>query len=64
MISNLKSGLCEDGNPTEISQPDRSDSIRVWSGRESRIIHSIINCALALKDYELAMDFLGQLCDR
>nr|CAH7769503.1 unnamed protein product [Callosobruchus chinensis] len=27
-------------------------------------MHSIVNCALVLKDYELAMDLMGQLCDR
>lgn len=64
MLTNLKNGLCEDGNPTEISESDRSDSIRLWFGREGRIIHSIVNCALAVKDYELAMDLLGQLCER
>ncbi|KAF2883543.1 hypothetical protein ILUMI_22607 [Ignelater luminosus] len=64
MLTNLKNGLCEDGNPTEISESDRSDSIRLWFGREGRIMHSIVNCALAVKDYELAMDLLGQLCER
>ncbi|KAF5275093.1 hypothetical protein FQA39_LY07030 [Lamprigera yunnana] len=64
MLTNLKSELCEDGSPTEISSLDRSDSTRLWFGREGRIMHSIINCALALKDYELAMDLLGQLLDR
>ncbi|XP_065166950.1 trafficking protein particle complex subunit 12 [Atheta coriaria] len=64
MLKNLKEGLCEDGNPAEIGASDRSDSIRLWTGRETRIMHSIINCALAQKDYELAMDLLGQLCDR
>lgn len=64
MLNNLKQGTCEDGNPAEISKVDRSDSIRLWSGREARIMHSIINCALLLKDYDLAMNLLGQLCDR
>lgn len=64
MLTNLKQGLCEDGNPAKIGQTDRSDSIRLWSGREARIMHSIINCALSLKDYDLAMTLLGQLCER
>lgn len=64
MLGNLKNELCEDGSPTEINSADRSDSIRLWYGREGRIMHSIINCALALKDYELAMDLLGQLLER
>ncbi|CAH1994505.1 unnamed protein product [Acanthoscelides obtectus] len=64
MLDNLKKGLCEDGNPMEISEADRQDSIRLWTGRETRVMHSIVNCALVLKDYELAMDLMGQLCDR
>lgn len=64
MINNLKQGLCEDGNPMEITPEDRADSLKLWVGREARVMHSIINCALALKDYELAMSLLGQLCER
>ncbi|KAL3288450.1 hypothetical protein HHI36_002895 [Cryptolaemus montrouzieri] len=64
ILQNLKKGLCEDGNPMEISESDRNDSIRLWGGREARVMHSIINCAISLKHYELAMDLLGQLCER
>lgn len=64
MITNLKQGLCEDGNPMEITPADRADSLKLWTGRETRVMHAIINCALALKDYELAMSLLGQLCER
>lgn len=64
ILDNLKEGLCEDGNPLELSETDRNDSIRLWNGREVRVMHSVINCALAIKDYELAMDLLGQLCVR
>lgn len=64
ILTNLKQDLCEDGNPMEITPSDRADSVRLWSGREARVIHSIVNCALALKDYQLAMSLLGQLCER
>lgn len=64
IIQNLKKGLCEDGNPMEISENDRSDSIRLWTGRETRVMHSIINCAIYLQHYELAMEMLEQLCKR
>ncbi|XP_072376597.1 trafficking protein particle complex subunit 12 [Diabrotica undecimpunctata] len=64
ILSNLKHGQCEDGNPMELSETDRSDSLRLWMGREVRVMHSIINSALAVRDYELAMDLLGQLCER
>lgn len=64
MTYNLKNGLCEDGNPTEISKTDRADSIKLWSGREARIQHSIVNCALAQKDFELAIEVLHELTFR
>lgn len=64
ILKNLRGELCEDGTPAEISAADRADSIKLWSCRESRIMHSIINCALVQKDYELATNLLEQLCDR
>ncbi|EFA06807.1 trafficking protein particle complex subunit 12 [Tribolium castaneum] len=64
MLDNLKQGLSEDGSPIEISESDRTDSIRLWTGRETRVMHSIVNCALALKDYELAMVMMEELCHR
>ncbi|XP_056631010.1 trafficking protein particle complex subunit 12 [Diorhabda sublineata] len=64
IISNLKRGHCEDGNPMELTDSDKRDSLRLWNGREVRVMHSIINSSLAVKEYELAMDLLGQLCER
>ncbi|KAG5894701.1 hypothetical protein JTB14_034749 [Gonioctena quinquepunctata] len=64
ILKNLKKGLCEDGNPMELSETDKNYSSRLWNGRETRVMHSIINCGLILKDYELAMDLLGQLSER
>ncbi|GLV36455.1 uncharacterized protein CBL_08946 [Carabus blaptoides fortunei] len=64
MITNLKQSLCEDGNPTEINATDRADSLKLWSGREARIQHSIVNCALAQKDFELAIQVLQDLTAR
>ncbi|ERL92356.1 trafficking protein particle complex subunit 12 [Dendroctonus ponderosae] len=64
MIHNLKQGLCEDGNPMEIGESDRADSLKLWSGREARVMHSVINCAISVKDYELALELLGQLSER
>lgn len=64
ILKNLKEGLSENGNPIEISESDRNDSLRLWNGREIRVMHSIVNCALVLKDYELAMELLGKLIER
>lgn len=64
MLENLKQGLCEDGSPMEISETDRADSVRLWTGRETRVMHSIVNCALAMKDYDLAIVIMEELCQR
>ncbi|XP_050301486.1 trafficking protein particle complex subunit 12-like isoform X2 [Anthonomus grandis grandis] len=64
MLNNLNKGLCEDGSSQVSDKNDKSDSLKLWSGREVKIIYSIINCACAMKDYSLAIELLGQLCDR
>lgn len=61
ILRNLENGLCEDGSPAELSPSDRSESKKLWSGREARILHSIVNCALYQKDYSLAVEVLELL---
>lgn len=57
-------GLCADGSPLVVGEGDLMDSLKLWNGREARVMHSIINCAINVKNYELAMDLLIQLCER
>lgn len=64
ILNNLKQDLAEDGSSLELSEADRLDSKSLWSGREVRTLHSIINCALGMKEYELAITLLEQLLDR
>ncbi|XP_067006272.1 trafficking protein particle complex subunit 12 [Anabrus simplex] len=61
ILNNLKSGLCEDGSPAELSANDRTESKKLWSGREARVLHSIVNCALYQKDYSLAVEVMELL---
>ncbi|KAL1513741.1 hypothetical protein ABEB36_003111 [Hypothenemus hampei] len=61
---NLTQGVCEDGTQIKIDEPDCAESLKLWNGREARTMHSVINCAIILKDYELAMELLGQLSER
>lgn len=49
IIDNLCSGLSEDGSHFEISEPDRTESKKLWRSRETRILHSIINVAFQQK---------------
>lgn len=64
IIINLKQNLSEDGSPTELSPQDRTDSLKLWSGREARVQHSIVNCALSQKDFQLAIQILEELTQR
>lgn len=48
MLANLREGKTEDGAGT-ITEQDKAESIRLWAGRETRVLHSIVNCSLAMK---------------
>ncbi|XP_072948076.1 trafficking protein particle complex subunit 12 [Epargyreus clarus] len=61
MLLNLRNGKTEDGSGTLTSEQDKTESIRLWTGRHTRVQHSIINCAIALKDYRLASNILQSL---
>ncbi|XP_053617967.1 trafficking protein particle complex subunit 12 isoform X2 [Plodia interpunctella] len=61
MLSNLKEGKTEDGTGIITSEQDKTESLRLWSGREVRVLHSIVNCAIVLKDYRLATKILQNL---
>ncbi|KAM3955835.1 trafficking protein particle complex subunit 12 [Aphomia sociella] len=61
MLSNLRDGKTEDGTGTITSDQDRNESIRLWTGRETRVLHSIVNCSIALKDYRQAGKILHSL---
>lgn len=49
IIDNLCSGLSEDGSHFEISEPDRTESKKLWRSRETRVLHSIVNVAFQQK---------------
>lgn len=46
ILKNLNNGATEDGNPMELSETDRNESIQLWTDRQRRVQHSIVNCAL------------------
>ncbi|KOB70341.1 putative d-alanyl-d-alanine carboxypeptidase, partial [Operophtera brumata] len=50
MVANLRDGKTEDGEGVISSKDDSMESIRLWSARETRVMHSIVNCAIAMKD--------------
>lgn len=49
MLSNLEKDLFEDGTPCKISAAMREESIKFWSLRENRVLHSVVNTALQCK---------------
>lgn len=61
ILKNLESGLSEDGSPAELSPADAAESKRLWSNREIRTLHSIVNCAISSKNYSLAIEVLEQV---
>nr|XP_018900118.1 PREDICTED: trafficking protein particle complex subunit 12 [Bemisia tabaci] len=61
MLSNLSSNRSEDGSQLELSQNDRMESKKFWAARETRILHSITNCALYQREYSLAIQIVEQL---
>ncbi|XP_064121150.1 trafficking protein particle complex subunit 12-like [Macrobrachium nipponense] len=63
IIENLSNGLSEDGSNLEMSTNMRDDSLKLWKTRRLRVIYSITNCAVSLKDFRLAGGLLEQLIE-
>ncbi|XP_006864029.1 PREDICTED: trafficking protein particle complex subunit 12 [Chrysochloris asiatica] len=56
ILMNLEQGLAEDGSMNNISQENRQASIQLWRSRLGRVMYSMANCLLMMKDYVLAVD--------
>lgn len=61
MIKNLEAGLSEDGSKAKFAPVERDESLKLWRSRRSRILISIANCALFMKNFSLVIDILEQL---
>ncbi|XP_069742295.1 trafficking protein particle complex subunit 12 isoform X3 [Narcine bancroftii] len=53
---NLENGLAEDGSMISISSENRQASMQLWRSRLGRVMYSMANCLLMMKDYVLAVD--------
>ncbi|CAG5073721.1 Similar to Trappc12: Trafficking protein particle complex subunit 12 (Mus musculus) [Cotesia congregata] len=62
ILKNLELGLSEEGGQAKFTESERKDSTRLWTGRKSRVLISIVNCALSVKNFSLAIDVLEDLC--
>ncbi|KAG5266128.1 hypothetical protein AALO_G00250090 [Alosa alosa] len=52
----LEEGLAEDGSMMSLTQENRQASIQLWRSRLCRVMYSIANCLLMMKDYVLAVE--------
>ncbi|XP_058143921.1 trafficking protein particle complex subunit 12 isoform X2 [Dasypus novemcinctus] len=55
ILTNLEQGLAEDGSMSNITQENRQASIQLWRSRLGRVMYSMANCLLMMKDYVLAV---------
>ncbi|KAK1134906.1 hypothetical protein K0M31_007673 [Melipona bicolor] len=63
IIANFSAGFNGDGSRVKINPAEQDDAIRLWKGRRSRILISIVNCAVSMKNYVLGIDILERLCE-
>ncbi|XP_041827450.1 trafficking protein particle complex subunit 12 [Melanotaenia boesemani] len=56
ILENLDGGLAEDGSMITLTQENREASLKLWRSRLSRVMYSMANCLLLMKDYVLAVE--------
>ncbi|XP_067400932.1 trafficking protein particle complex subunit 12 [Emydura macquarii macquarii] len=56
ILENLEQGLAEDGSMINITPENRQASVQLWRSRLGRVMYSMANCLLMMKDYVLAVD--------
>ncbi|KAM4694912.1 trafficking protein particle complex subunit 12 isoform 2-T2 [Discoglossus pictus] len=56
ILDNLEKGLAEDGSMITMTQANRVASVQLWRSRLGRVMYSMANCLLMMKDYVLAVD--------
>uniref|UniRef100_A0A665TX82 Trafficking protein particle complex subunit 12 n=1 Tax=Echeneis naucrates TaxID=173247 RepID=A0A665TX82_ECHNA len=56
ILENLEKGLAEDGSMITLTQENRQASFKLWQSRLSRVMYSMANCLLLMKDYVLAVE--------
>lgn len=61
MLTNLREGKTEDGSATLESEQDKEESIKLWNDRKIRVMHSVANCAISMKQYRHAQSVLTTL---
>ncbi|XP_078596671.1 uncharacterized protein LOC144873289 isoform X1 [Branchiostoma floridae x Branchiostoma japonicum] len=61
VVANLEKGVAEDGSMLVLSPENRTASLQLWKSREVRVQFSITNCAVVLKDFNLAYETMDTI---
>ncbi|XP_054651975.1 trafficking protein particle complex subunit 12 [Dunckerocampus dactyliophorus] len=56
ILDNLEKCLAEDGSMITLTEENRQESLKLWRSRLSRVLYSMANCLLMMKDYVLAVE--------
>ncbi|XP_056420067.1 trafficking protein particle complex subunit 12 [Hyla sarda] len=56
IVDNLENGFAEDGSMITMTNSNRQASVQLWRSRLGRVMYSMANCLLMMKDYALAVD--------
>ncbi|XP_051942639.1 trafficking protein particle complex subunit 12 [Hippocampus zosterae] len=56
IVDNLEKGFAEDGDMITLTMENRQESLKLWKSRLSRVLYSMANCLLVMKDYVLAVE--------
>nr|XP_057946354.1 trafficking protein particle complex subunit 12 [Doryrhamphus excisus]XP_057946356.1 trafficking protein particle complex subunit 12 [Doryrhamphus excisus]XP_057946357.1 trafficking protein particle complex subunit 12 [Doryrhamphus excisus] len=56
ILENLGKCLAEDGSMLTLTEENRQESLKLWKSRLSRVLYSMANCLLMMKDYVLAVE--------
>lgn len=63
ITANFRIGFNGEGTHAQINESDQGDAVKLWTARKSRILISVINCAISMRNYILAIETLENLCD-
>ncbi|XP_014485505.1 PREDICTED: trafficking protein particle complex subunit 12 [Dinoponera quadriceps] len=62
IVANLRVGLHGEGTRATTKTGEQRDAVRLWTARKSRVLVSVVNCAVGMKSYVLAIEILEELC--
>ncbi|XP_068136449.1 trafficking protein particle complex subunit 12 isoform X2 [Hyperolius riggenbachi] len=56
ILDNLEKGFAEDGSMITMTNANRQASVQLWRSRLGRVMYSMANCLLMMKEYVLAVE--------